>query len=92
MIRVYKRAKWVRPPTDDDGEYPLTDDRRRYAKPLVADGTPDDPDEFDVFDRVPIEFPFGDEEPSAAGKRAKKIERLLAETDSQVEIIDDGDT
>lgn len=95
MLRVFKRAMWVRPPQevvdeDDDGnpteyEYPLTDDRKRFKEPLRADGTDDEPDEFDIRDRIPAEFGTDGETPQEAGKRAKKIETLLATQDTKVE-------
>ena len=89
MIRVYGSRKWRFPPKDDDGDYPLTDDRHRFAEPLVADGTEDDPDEFKVYDRIGgTEFPYRDESPQEAGARANQVEALLAETDDQVELID----
>jgi len=76
---------WVRPPVDDDGDLPLTDDRKRFRAALRADGTDDEPDEFDIRDRIPVEFGVDGESPQSAGKRAKKIERLLSTQDTKVE-------
>lgn len=89
MLRVYKRAMWVRPPKDGDDEYPLTDDRKRFIVPLRATGDPDEPDVFDIRDRIPEEFGHSGERPQDAGKRAKKIETLLADNDDKVEHFDD---
>lgn len=84
MLRVTRRARWYRPPTDDDGDLPLTDDRSRFREPLVADGTEDEPDVFDIRERIPTEFGREDERPQDAGKRAKKVERLLAKHNTKV--------
>jgi len=87
MLRVERRAIFYRPP---DASV-LTDDRRRFAKPIVANGTNDEPDTFDLRERCPEEF-ASDDTPQAAGKRAKKIEGGLAQAYAYVEQIDGSDS
>jgi len=58
--------------------WPLQDGRRRYVRPLAVDGSEDEPDEFDVQDRLPLEF-AGDE-PQVAGRRARRIGEDIIET------------
>lgn len=91
MLRVYKRAIWYRPPRDDDGELPLRDGENRFNVPLRADGTDEDPDEFDLRDRIDGEFGVNGETPQEAGKRAKKVEELLAAQNDKVERVEPDD-
>lgn len=86
MLRVTRRVTFYRPPDDDL----LTADRHRFVKPLTANGGPDDPDEFDVRDRIPEEFTH-DDRPQDAGQRAKKIEEALAQAHDYVERVDEGE-
>jgi len=98
-MKVYRHPG--KPPDDDgdsgenqsdlrDGEFPIKGDRSRYVRPLELRGSEDDPDEFDVQDRIPLEF-AGDS-PQQAGKRATRIERDLAAAYDELTLITDDDS
>lgn len=87
------------PDGDDSGEnqsdirendFPIGADRSRYVQPLRTFGSEDSPDEFDVSDRIPLEF-AGDS-PQQEAKREKRIERDLAAAYEELTLITDDDT
>lgn len=65
--------------TSDEGDepryWPIQDGRRRYIRPLEVDGSDEEPDVFDLRERIPLEF-AGDSG-QRAGKRAARMEQDL---------------
>lgn len=90
-VKVYRH-----PGADDEdhgavreGDFPIQDDRSRYIRPLEVNGSEEEPDIFDVRDRLPFEF-AGDS-PQQAGQRASRIEADLAAHYDGLEVIDNDD-
>jgi len=95
MLRATTTTKLYRiPDADRSGSELLPGDRSRLRAALQTNGSADDPDDFDLLERVPEEFSHG-ESPQEAGKRAKAIEESIAEHYPSFERLEsgsDGDT
>ena len=84
-MRVYRH-----PGADKTEDFPIGEGRARYIRPLELYGTAESPDEFNIEDRIPLEF-AGDSDADAR-KRADAIERDLADAYEELSLIADADT
>ena len=89
MLRATAAGELHRPPRDGDDESPLASGRA-FTEPLEYDGSENSPDEFDVRERIPLDFT--EDSPQRAGKRAKKLEELLDEHNTALERVDGSDS
>ena len=89
MLRATAAGELHRPPRDGDDESPLASGRA-FTEPLEYDGSENSPDEFDVRERIPLDFT--EDSPQRAGKRAKKLEELLDEHNADLERVDESDS
>lgn len=83
-VRVYRH-----PGADRESESPLEEGRTRYLRPLVTDGTAQEPDQVDLRERLPLEFAGDDDE--QASKREDQLEADLIETFDAFEELDEED-
>lgn len=91
MLKATIRTKLYRiPEADRDTDWPLPGDRSRLRGPLQTYGSDDDPDVFDIRERVPEEFSY-DEDAPTEGRRAKAIEKSIADAYSGLERVDSDD-
>ena len=91
MIRATtSKLVYRHPGANKEENFPLRKGRARYLRPLVLNGSETDPDEFDIQERLPLEFIGGDEEESA--ERARVIEEELADAYDGIDLITDDDS
>lgn len=93
MLRATIRTKLYRIPgaSRQDAEDLLPGERSRLRGPLQTYGSEDEPDVFDIRERVPSEFSY-DDSPQQEGKRARQIEEVIAEHYDGFERVSDGDS
>ena len=89
MLEATTAGELHRPPRTADGESPLASGRA-FTEPLEYDGSENSPDEFDVRERIPLDFT--QDSPQRAGKRAKKLEQLLDEHNADLERVNESDS
>lgn len=79
-LRVTTGTKLLRlPEVDRADDFPLPEGTNTLPQPLYTDGSAEDPDVFDLSDRVSLHT--ADDSPQTAGKRYAELERILAERD-----------
>ena len=81
------------PSLDRAEEFPLPEGMNTLPQSLRLDGTPEDPDVFDLEDRISLHTVADD--PAYAGRRYAALERELAEVYQGIERLDadsDGDS
>lgn len=82
-------TKLVRLPEVERAEdFPLPEGTNTLPQPLRLRGTPEDPDVFDLADRISLHTV--DDSPQRAGKRYAALERTLAEREG-IERVSDED-
>ncbi len=80
------------PEVERGDDHPLPEGTNTLPQPLPLLGTPEEPDVFDLEDRVALHT--ADESPQSAGRRYADLERVLAQREGieRVEAEDGGDS
>ena len=75
------------PSVDRGDDFPLPEGTNTLPQPLRLDGTPEDPDVFDLADRITLHT-VGDD-PAYTGRRYAALERELAQVYEGIERLED---
>ena len=75
------------PSVDRGDDFPLPEGTNTLPQPLRLDGTPEDPDVFDLADRITLHTV--EDDPAYAGRRYAALERELAQVYEDIERLED---